>query len=167
MSQGEQTILINRYISIAKQGNTVATSDFMFDVNMKWHLALSSCWDGQSKTYWAFFWYSWRKRSWSTAVFKNLVLTRWSLFTAMSREDAGIIAASGTQLSSDRDSVQDYLISVLQAMVNITIPITLYDWSKVRLETRAAGIWKIKIYLCWTSSFPAAWRDWPNVASSW
>lgn len=43
MSQGEQTILINRYISIAKQGNTVATSDFMFDVNMKQHLALSSC----------------------------------------------------------------------------------------------------------------------------
>lgn len=66
----------------------------------------------------------------------------------MSREDAGIIAASGTQLSSDKDSVQDDLISVLQAMVNITIPITLYDSSKVRLETQAADIWKIKIYLC-------------------
>lgn len=55
-----------------------------------------------SRTYWALLWYSWRKRSCSTAVLRNLLWSSSRRLAATLSEEAGVAAASGTQLSSVR-----------------------------------------------------------------
>lgn len=67
---------------------------------------LSVCW--AYRTYWALLWYSWRRRSCSTAVLRNLLWIRAKRLAATLSEEADIAAASGNQLSSVKTINRDH-----------------------------------------------------------
>lgn len=70
---------------------------------------LAVCW--AYRTYWALLWYSWRRRSCSTAVLRNLLWIRAKRLAATLSEEADIAAASGTQLSSVKIINRDHQIN--------------------------------------------------------
>ena len=97
----------------------------------------------KAHTYWARLWYSCSSWSCSTEYFKNLALVSLNLFLAMSTEEAGNAAVSGTQLESNND--------IYKVKKDIHSTCTMYCTYRVRNKSLQGDHYRSSTALCNTA----------------